>query len=321
MTRLPAFDSVRSLDDLDVAIVDALLEDGRRPARHIARALTVSESTVRQRLDRLLADGVVRITAWVEGGTLDRPVAAYCFVRVRGDAMAAARVLADFDEVDWIIVSTDATTIVCSAAVRDHPGLLAFVNERVRPIAGVETVHSGVRIRVWPTLFRYGVPALGDIAATAEPPTTERAVDDIDKTILRALIDNGRTSLTRLAELTGLSLAATRQRYVRLVDDHLVRIECLVDVTHFGLARTASVMVDVDRDSGEVAVAMAEDPDVAFVMELAGVCNILVDVICRDDQHLAECVSRLRALPGVQQATLIPVLAMLKRRVHWHTVT
>lgn len=309
------------LDDVDIAIVDALLEDGRRPVRHIATALGVSESAVRQRLDRLRSDHIVRITAWVEGGTLGRPVAAYCFIQTSGNATDVGRIIADHEEIDWLVVGADGSTVVCSAAVRDHDGLIAFANECVRPIDGVRTVQTGIRLRVWPTHFRYGVPTLRDVHDPFETPTAERAVDDIDQRILRALIDNGRTTLTNLARLTGLSLAATRQRYVRLIESRLVRIECLVDSTFFGLTRMASVMIDVDRDSGQVAAALAQDPDAAFVMELAGVCNLLVDVVCRDDQHLAEAMSRLRRYPGVAGATLVPVLSMLKRRVHWHGTT
>jgi len=97
-----------------------------------------------------------------------------------------------------------------------------------------------------------------------------------------------------------------------------VRIECLVDPSRVGLTRMASVMIDVGRDSSEVSARLAQDPDVSFAMELAGVCNVLVDLVCRDDQHLAEAIGRLKRSPDVAAATPIPLLAMLKRRVHWH---
>jgi len=50
-------------DDLDRRIVDALVEDGRKSFVKIARELEVSEATVRQRVARLTAEGVMQITA------------------------------------------------------------------------------------------------------------------------------------------------------------------------------------------------------------------------------------------------------------------
>ena len=50
-------------DDLDRRIVDALVEDGRRPFVKIAQDLHFSEATIRQRVAKLTAEGVMQITA------------------------------------------------------------------------------------------------------------------------------------------------------------------------------------------------------------------------------------------------------------------
>src|SRR4051812_50215072 len=51
------------LDQLDHRIVEALVQDGRRPFVRIAADLGVSEASVRQRVARLTADGVMQIMA------------------------------------------------------------------------------------------------------------------------------------------------------------------------------------------------------------------------------------------------------------------
>src|SRR4051794_41841419 len=51
------------VDELDHRIVDALVQDGRRPFVRIAADLGVSEASVRQRVARLTADGVMQIMA------------------------------------------------------------------------------------------------------------------------------------------------------------------------------------------------------------------------------------------------------------------
>ena len=54
------------IDKLDVKIVNLLLEDGRMPASEIARCLEdISERAVRYRIDRMVEEGVIRVSAIV----------------------------------------------------------------------------------------------------------------------------------------------------------------------------------------------------------------------------------------------------------------
>lgn len=54
------------LDDLDVEVLQALVEDGRQSSRNIARAFNVSEGTVRARITRMTQTGLMRVEAMVE---------------------------------------------------------------------------------------------------------------------------------------------------------------------------------------------------------------------------------------------------------------
>ena len=50
-------------DQLDLKIIDALAEDGRRPFTDVARDLAVAEATVRARVGRLQRLGAIRFVA------------------------------------------------------------------------------------------------------------------------------------------------------------------------------------------------------------------------------------------------------------------
>ena len=51
------------MDELDRSIIEILQKDGRGSNARIARAVGVSEGTVRRRLRRITKDGVVKIIA------------------------------------------------------------------------------------------------------------------------------------------------------------------------------------------------------------------------------------------------------------------
>lgn len=62
--RLPA--PKIDLDELDLAILQALVDDGRQSSRNMARRFDVSEGTIRARVARLTRSGLVRVVAMVE---------------------------------------------------------------------------------------------------------------------------------------------------------------------------------------------------------------------------------------------------------------
>lgn len=126
------------VDDTDVAIMTALQEDGRRPFTEIARALGLSEGTVRQRVGRLQRLGIVQVVGVVNPSRLGmrRLVIG---VQVRGRPVSGVeKAIREFPEVDYVAVSTGGYDMVLMAACRDDDHVLDLVSERLRKIPGVD---------------------------------------------------------------------------------------------------------------------------------------------------------------------------------------
>ena len=62
-----------SVDEFDREIIGLLQQDGRLANVEIARALGITEGTVRKRLERLLSEGIIRIMAVADPVALGRP--------------------------------------------------------------------------------------------------------------------------------------------------------------------------------------------------------------------------------------------------------
>src|SRR5205823_12653835 len=66
-TEVPPFPSPPiPLDDLDRALIGVLIHDARQSWRRIAHRLHVSESTVRARVSRIEASGLLRVIAQID---------------------------------------------------------------------------------------------------------------------------------------------------------------------------------------------------------------------------------------------------------------
>lgn len=126
-------------------------------------------------------------------------------------------------------------------------------------------------------------------------------LDAIARAIIEQLREDGRRPYGAIGRAVGLSEAAVRQRVQRLVEQGVVRIVAVTDPERLGLRRRATVGVVADGDPRVVAAALAEVPEVVGVVVTAGTFDLLVEVVCADDAHLAEVLgSRVRTLDGVR---------------------
>jgi Lrp/AsnC family transcriptional regulator, regulator for asnA, asnC and gidA len=131
------------LDRLDRRIVDALVQDGRRPFVRIAAELGVSEASVRQRVARLTADGVMQITAITNPLKLGFEVV--CMIGLTCDKAhmhEAGEALAALDEVTYLVACTGRHDYLVEVTCQDNRHLLEFMAERLAGVPGIRDSES-----------------------------------------------------------------------------------------------------------------------------------------------------------------------------------
>jgi Lrp/AsnC family transcriptional regulator, regulator for asnA, asnC and gidA len=143
-------------------------------------------------------------------------------------------------------------------------------------------------------------------------------LDDANKRIIEQLQQDGRRSYAAIAKAVGLSEAAVRQRVQRLVDTGVVQIVGVTDALTVGFNRWAMVGVRIDGDVQPVAAKIAEMDEVDYVVITAGSLDLLVEVVCEDDDHLLEILSkRIRAIPNVRSTETFVYLKLVKQTYDW----
>jgi len=132
-------------------------------------------------------------------------------------------------------------------------------------------------------------------------PRRRTSLDETSWRIVAQLQQDGRRAYAAIGHAVGLSEAAVRQRVHRLVDSGLVRIAAVVDPARVGFTRQATIGVRAEGELHGLADALAAVPEVDRVVLTAGSFDVLVDVVCQDDEHLLRMIdTRIRALPGVR---------------------
>src|SRR3712207_3636311 len=144
-------------------------------------------------------------------------------------------------------------------------------------------------------------------------------LDDVSRAIIEQLQEDGRRPYARIATAVGLSEAAVRQRVQRLLDAGVMQIVAVTDPLQVGFSRQAMVGVRTSGDARAVADRVAEFAEVDYVVITAGSVDLLVEVVCEDDDQLLEVVTRIRAVDGVEATETHMYLGLRKQTYAWGT--
>jgi DNA-binding Lrp family transcriptional regulator len=104
------------MDDLDREMLDILRRDARTPYTEIADRLDVSEGTVRNRVDRLVTDGIIeRFTVATHTGNVKAMIEVSVAVDVNTHEVSDR--MAEWNEVDfvWQVSGEDDIVLVVDA--------------------------------------------------------------------------------------------------------------------------------------------------------------------------------------------------------------
>ena len=145
-------------------------------------------------------------------------------------------------------------------------------------------------------------------------------LDDVSRAIIEQLQEDGRRPYARIATAVGLSEAAVRQRVQRLLDAKIMQIVAVTDPVQVGFTRQAMIGLKVEGDLNLAADRIAEMAEVDYVVVTAGSFDLLVEVVCEDDDHLLDLLAtRIRAVPGVRSTETFVYLKLRKQLFNWGT--
>jgi Lrp/AsnC family transcriptional regulator for asnA, asnC and gidA len=147
---------------------------------------------------------------------------------------------------------------------------------------------------------------------------SSRGPDDTDKALITALQRNGRESYAALAKVVGLSESAVRQRVQRLLDDGVVQIVGVTDPMVMGFARWAMIGIVVEGDVRKVSDQLAAIDAIDYVVLTAGSFDLLVEVVCEDDDSLLALLNdHIRSIPSVRSTETFMYLKLAKQTYAW----
>ena len=138
------------IDEIDRAILDCLHEDARMQCSEIARRLgNMTARAIRNRLDRLINEGFVGITAGAIPERLGYIISADIFVEVEpGMIRKVADSLSNLDEVIYVALSLGETDISVTVVAESMESLQTLITDTLHPISGVRKTKTYILTKV-----------------------------------------------------------------------------------------------------------------------------------------------------------------------------
>lgn len=143
MTRRAVRDAL-PLDDISKAIIEQLRQNGRRPYAAIGQAVGLSEAAVRQRVQRLIENGVMQIVAVTDPVQVGFTMQAMIGVRAEGDLGEIAETISRLQEVDHVMITAGSYDILAEIVCEDEAHLHSVLTHGIRSIPGVRTTETFV---------------------------------------------------------------------------------------------------------------------------------------------------------------------------------
>ena len=138
------------MDQIDLDIISYLQSDGRIPFTDIAKALNVSEGTVRNRVARLIQDRILQIVGMVDPYRLGFDAPAVISVSVQPPLLEkVVDTISKFPEVSYLIMISGEFDLLVEVLCRDRDHLASFLNEKMLRVPGVNNTQTSMILRTY----------------------------------------------------------------------------------------------------------------------------------------------------------------------------
>lgn len=154
---------------------------------------------------------------------------------------------------------------------------------------------------------------------TANAQRARHHLDPTERRMVELLQEDGRLSLVTLAKELGVTEVTARRKLRRLLSDGIIQIVATVDPFDVGYETPVIIGLKVQRTKlDEVARQLSELPQVRYVGASTGRVDLIVEVVVRTNQDLADfLMNDLGSIDGVVDSETNLIVRIYKQSWNW----
>lgn len=144
------------LDASAKRIIELLQVDGRLSYAALAKEVGLSEAAVRQRVQRLLDQGVMQIVAVTDPLQVGFRRQAMIGIRTSGDLVAVGEAVAAIPEVAYVVTTAGSFDLLCEVVCEDDDHLLEVLTHRIRSMDSIVSTETFVYLKLTKQHYDWG---------------------------------------------------------------------------------------------------------------------------------------------------------------------
>jgi Lrp/AsnC family transcriptional regulator for asnA, asnC and gidA len=137
---------------------------------------------------------------------------------------------------------------------------------------------------------------------------------------LNALQEDGRTPFTQIAKKCGVAESTIRSRYASLVERGIAQTITVIDPFEVGYDAPALIGISTKPGAFDSVVQALEQqiPEISYLVMTLGRYDLMVEVFCRDREHLTDLITKkIQAIPGIQATETLVIGKIFKLSFFW----
>ena len=148
------------IDKTDLAIINLLMEDGRMASAEIARRVgNLSERVARYRIERLIREGVIKVSAITSPKAVGFTIVADVLLEVESDSiLEVAHKVSELDCVSYVACAIGETDVSIQIVARDTAEVYRLVTEVIGKVPGVRKTTTSIVPLVLKDIYQWRAP-------------------------------------------------------------------------------------------------------------------------------------------------------------------
>lgn len=306
--------NVETISEIDVKILKALLEDGRKSFRDIARQNNISEDVTYRHFRKMERKGIiVGATTQENHPKVGYPVVAEVYTKAsitNGVRVNVADYVKQAEGVRMIRFNPTNRSFSIVVQMKNRKELTDFqrkIEQLLHPEAVLTDHWTGLTIEIPENLSfgRFQEHMTKTLPEYVYHKTQN--LDKIDLKILEKLRENGRIPFAEIQNEVGVSIDTIARKYQTLRNNGVIKIVIQICAKKLGYTGALYARIKLrSRSQSDLALQqLIQIPDIHAVVELSGEYNFRVYALIRDFDHLIATQEKIANTPSFMEADTV----------------
>jgi Lrp/AsnC family transcriptional regulator, regulator for asnA, asnC and gidA len=304
---------MKSIDEIDVAILNSLFSDGRKNLKTIAEECQVSKDIIWKHFMKMKSAGII-VGATVE---LNYPRFGYNTVANLLLNVESQNINEVFDylrkikDVETCRQYNSPYNFVTVSKLRSLKDL-----ERIKEMVCKKNLINEIKTLLWIDVknlpenilkdsFENEVENSSQKSTQADPIAYDGTMklDEIDIHIIEKLTKDGKAPFRKIAEELGISTGTVARRYQKLVNNKFIKATIQIDPTKLGYKALVTFLIEITNHDKirSMIEKLSRIPRVSYVATLAGPYDLRVVALVKELEELYLINEDIEKIPFIKR--------------------